>query len=181
MAEMMQFDLVSPERRLAAFEVSEVSVPGAEGDMTAMAGHMPLLTTLRPGVGAVLHTHSVWGTLLSDLYHGEGALRLHGYEMLKAFGGVPTHDHAVEVPIFENTQDIATLADAVAARMDDTEAPPFHGYLIRRHGLYTWGGDLEEARRHVEAFEFLFEVTGRALGLNSALAAGLPAPPGRTA
>lgn len=50
MAEMMQFDLVSPERRLAAFEVSEVSVPGAEGDMTAMAGHMPLLTTLRPGV-----------------------------------------------------------------------------------------------------------------------------------
>lgn len=50
MAEMLQFDLVSPERRLAAFEAHEVSVPGAEGDMTAMAGHMPLVTALRPGM-----------------------------------------------------------------------------------------------------------------------------------
>ncbi|MEX0286779.1 MAG: F0F1 ATP synthase subunit epsilon [Paracoccaceae bacterium] len=50
MADMMQFDLVSPERRLASLEVTAVSIPGAEGDMTAMAGHMPTITTLRPGI-----------------------------------------------------------------------------------------------------------------------------------
>jgi len=50
MAKEMQFDLVSPERRLASFEADEVMVPGSEGDITAMAGHMPLITTLRPGI-----------------------------------------------------------------------------------------------------------------------------------
>ena len=47
---MMQFDLVSPERKLASFEASEVLIPGAEGDMTAMPDHMPVITTLRPGI-----------------------------------------------------------------------------------------------------------------------------------
>jgi F-type H+-transporting ATPase subunit epsilon len=50
MAQTMQFDLVSPERRLASLEVTAVQIPGAEGDLTAMPGHMPLITTLRPGV-----------------------------------------------------------------------------------------------------------------------------------
>ncbi len=50
MADTLQFDLVSPERRLASMEATEVQIPGAEGDMTAMADHMPLITTLRPGV-----------------------------------------------------------------------------------------------------------------------------------
>ncbi len=46
----MQFDLVSPERRLASFAASEVGIPAADGDMTAMAGHAPTMTSLRPGV-----------------------------------------------------------------------------------------------------------------------------------
>lgn len=50
MAETMQFDLVSPERRLASGPVTSVQIPGVEGDLTAMPGHMPLITTLRPGV-----------------------------------------------------------------------------------------------------------------------------------
>lgn len=50
MAQTMQFDLVSPERRLASLEVTAVQIPGTEGDLTAMPGHMPLITTLRPGV-----------------------------------------------------------------------------------------------------------------------------------
>ena len=50
MAETMQFDLVSPERRLASGQVTSVQIPGVEGDLTAMPGHMPLITTLRPGV-----------------------------------------------------------------------------------------------------------------------------------
>jgi F-type H+-transporting ATPase subunit epsilon len=50
MAGTVQFDLVSPERRLASFAVTEVGIPGAAGDLTAMEGHEPTITTLRPGI-----------------------------------------------------------------------------------------------------------------------------------
>jgi len=50
MAGNLQFDLVSPERRLASVQASEVQIPGADGDLTAMEGHAPTITTLRPGV-----------------------------------------------------------------------------------------------------------------------------------
>ena len=59
MADTMQFDLVSPERRVASFEVTSVQIPGADGDMTAMPGHAPLITTLRPGI---LRVESTGGT-----------------------------------------------------------------------------------------------------------------------
>ena len=52
----VQFDLVSPERRLASVEATEVQIPGADGDMTAMAGHAPTITTLRPGILTVTHS-----------------------------------------------------------------------------------------------------------------------------
>lgn len=123
----------------------------------------------QPGVGAVLHTHSVWGTLLSDHFFGQGGFEISGYEMLKGLDGVSTHEHTQWVPIFENTQHIPDLAEQVREAFADAERPLRHGYLIRRHGLYTWGRDLEEARRHIEIFEFLFEVTARRLMLSGCL------------
>jgi len=114
-----------------------------------------------PGVGAVLHTHSVWATMLSDLHHVDGGLAIEGYEMLKGLDGLTTHESRLWVDIFENTQHIPDLAQVVGRRMLDADQPLRHGYLIRRHGLYTWGRDLAEAKRHVEIFEFLFEVIGR--------------------
>jgi methylthioribulose-1-phosphate dehydratase len=119
----------------------------------------------QPGVGAVLHTHSVWGTLLSDHFASQGGLEISGYEMLKGLEGIGTHEHTQWVPIFENTQHIPELAEQVREAFADNERPLQHGYLIRRHGLYTWGRDLAEARRHIEIFEFLFEVTARRLML----------------
>ncbi|TWT43701.1 Methylthioribulose-1-phosphate dehydratase [Phycisphaerae bacterium RAS1] len=116
-------------------------------------------------VGSVLHTHSTWNTVLSDLHAARGALRIEGYEMLKGLTGVTTHESAIEIPIFENTQDIPDLALRVAARLDETGDGLPWAFLIRRHGLYTWGRDLAEARRHVEILEFLFEVVGRSSGL----------------
>ncbi|MCH1387516.1 MAG: F0F1 ATP synthase subunit epsilon [Rhodobacteraceae bacterium] len=59
MADTMQFDLVSPERRVASLEVTSVQIPGADGDMTTMPGHAPLITTLRPGI---LRVESTGGT-----------------------------------------------------------------------------------------------------------------------
>jgi methylthioribulose-1-phosphate dehydratase len=118
----------------------------------------------QPGVGAVLHTHSVWGTLLSEWHGNAGGLGMDGYEMLKGLAGVATHEHREWVPIFPNTQDIPALAREVAGRLS-APTPPRHGFLIRRHGLYTWGRDIDEAYRHIEIFEFLFEVLGRQVGL----------------
>jgi len=109
--------------------------------------------------GAVLHTHSVWNTLLSEAAGDAGGLAIEGFEMLKGLSGVRTHEHLEWVPILENTQDYAQMsADVVGALRKN---PSAHGLLLRGHGLYTWGRDLGEARRHVEIFEFLFEVVGR--------------------
>jgi methylthioribulose-1-phosphate dehydratase len=119
----------------------------------------------RPGVGAVLHTHSIWATCLSDLYHAQGALPIEGYEMLKGLEGIKTHDHKERIRIFQNTQDIAALSAELQQLLDSQDQTLRFGYLLRRHGLYTWGRDLAEARRHVEILEFLFEVIGHTLTL----------------
>ena len=119
------------------------------------------------GAGAVLHTHSIWGTLLSELYSTQGGFALEGYEMLKGLDGIVTHQTRKWVEVFENTQQIPDLAAAVAARLIAARDPLKHGFLIRGHGLYAWGRDLDEARRHVEVFEFLFEVLGRKLSLRA--------------
>jgi len=119
----------------------------------------------REGVGAVLHTHSVWGTLLSERYAGAGELVLEGYEMLKGLEGIGTHETRLAFPVVRNTQDMPALAWELAERMGDPGDSLRHGYLIEGHGLYTWGSTVAEARRHVEALEFLFEVTGRKLAL----------------
>jgi methylthioribulose-1-phosphate dehydratase len=105
--------------------------------------------------GAVFHTHSVWGTVLSDLHAADGGFLIEGYEMLKGLAGVKTHAHAEWLPIIENDQDMPRLAGVVATTL--ARHPTAHGFLIVRHGLYTWGADLDEARRHVEILEFLFQ------------------------
>jgi methylthioribulose-1-phosphate dehydratase len=118
------------------------------------------LTVLRSRqAGAVLHTHSVWSTLLSDAFANEGSLLIEGFEMLKGLAGVSTHEHAESVPIIENSQDMEALSLALEATLK--KYPEAHGVMLRRHGLYTWGRDLPEARRHVEILEFLLEVIGR--------------------
>lgn len=109
--------------------------------------------------GAVLHTHSVWSTILSDLHAHEDGLALTGYEMLKGLDAVSTHEHREWVPIVANDQDMLRLAQVVRGTLDQHRAA--HGFLIHRHGLYTWGTTIDDAVRHVEIFEFLFETVGR--------------------
>ncbi len=105
-----------------------------------------------PEVGCVLHTHSQAQTVASRLYAGAGHVHLQGYELLKAFAGNTTHKDELELPVLPNTQDMATLAAQVDALLDRGR---MWGYLIDGHGLYAWGHDMAEARRHLEAFEFL--------------------------
>src|SRR6478735_8791788 len=105
-----------------------------------------------PEVGCVLHTHSLAQTLASKLYAGAGHIRFEEYELIKAFRGQDTHEAVLDVPVLANNQHIPTLAAQVDCLLDNKE---FWGYLIEGHGLYAWGRDMAEARRHLEAFEFL--------------------------
>lgn len=108
----------------------------------------------RKEIGAVLHTHSVGATVLTRLTEGE-SLQFEDYELQKAFSGVVTHQSVVTVPIFDNDQDIERLASKVRPWLE--AHPDCAGYLIRGHGLYTWGAQMSDALRQIEAFEFLFE------------------------
>jgi methylthioribulose-1-phosphate dehydratase len=103
-------------------------------------------------VGCVLHTHSKTQTVSSRLFAAQGHITFEGYELQKAFRGNDTHEGAVRVPVFPNTQDMPELAARVEAELD---RGPLWGYLIEGHGLYAWGRDMAEARRHLDAFEFL--------------------------
>lgn len=104
-------------------------------------------------IGAVLHTHSVKATLVS--MHASHTVSWQGLELLKAFQGTDSHESSLTIPVFDNTQDIAALAGQVERWMS------VHGigvgYLIRGHGLYTWGSDMTETMRHLEALEFLLD------------------------
>ncbi|WP_376095879.1 methylthioribulose 1-phosphate dehydratase [Roseomonas sp. CCTCC AB2023176] len=109
-----------------------------------------------PNVGAVVHGHSVANTVLSRA--AGDAIGLEGYELLKAFPGLPTHEAAVDVPVLDNDQDIARLQRAVEARWDGMAArggdiPP--GYVIRGHGAYVWAPDMEAALARLEGLEFM--------------------------
>ena len=111
------------------------------------------------GAGAVLHTHSIWNTILSDLYASDGGVKIEGYEMLKGLQGVRTHEHTEWLPILDNSQDMPALADAIGKTLNDHKDA--HGFLLRRHGLYSWGDTLAQAKRHIEILEFLLETMGR--------------------
>ena len=149
--------------RLTAAEFLEVD---QNGRMVNGSGGKPSAETLlhiavvqATGAASVLHTHSVWSTVLSDVHASEDGFFIEGYEMLKGLEGVATHEHREWIPILENTQDMKALAAQATALL--REHPQVHGILIRQHGLYTWGKDIDDAARHVEILEFLFESVGR--------------------
>jgi len=120
-----------------------------------------------PQVDAVLHVHSVPAGALTRQLPQAAECRLEGYEMLKAFPGVTTHQTTVAVPVFENSQDVPALAGEVAGRLcaAGEHAP---AYLIRGHGAYGWGKDLEEAERVIEGLEHLLACEIEALRLRGA-------------
>ena len=110
--------------------------------------HCQLYAT-SPDVGAVLHGHSVAATVLSR--HVTDRVDFSGYEMVKAFDGRSTHAVTVELPVLDNDQDMERLSRTVAERL----APDWFGYLLRGHGVYAWGRDVEDAMNKLEAIEFL--------------------------
>jgi methylthioribulose-1-phosphate dehydratase len=106
-----------------------------------------------PDATAVLHTHSRTQTVASRLFAPAGVIRLEGYELIKAIAGHTTHEAHIDVPVFPNTQEMSELVGRVDTWIKADK--PLYGYLIDGHGIYTWGRDMAEAERHIEAFEFL--------------------------
>ena len=106
-----------------------------------------------PNMHAVLHTHSRAQSVASRLFANDGVIRLQGWELQKAITGYTTHDSVLEIPVFPNTQHMPELVARVDAWLDSGK--PLHAYLIDGHGIYTWGRDMAETHRHLEALEFL--------------------------
>ena len=134
-------------------------VGGGAGKPSAET-QLHLEVVVRRHAGAVMHTHSIWSTFLSDRGARDGGVAIDGYEMLKGLDGITTHEHREWIPVIDNDQDIPRLA--LVVRRVLAEHPGCHGFLLRRHGLYTWGATLPDAVRHVEILEFLLESVGRA-------------------
>ncbi|PVX31019.1 methylthioribulose 1-phosphate dehydratase [Sphingomonas pokkalii] len=121
--------------------------PSAETDL-----HLAIYR-LFPEVGAVLHGHSPEAVGLSRAAAEADAWILRGHEMLKAYPGHTTHAVEVRLPIVENSQDMAVIEAAVRPALLAPGAIP--AYLIRSHGLYAWGKDVDEAERVLEATEWM--------------------------
>ena len=132
---------------------------------SAETGLHTLAYKLHPQVNAVLHVHSVPVVALTRVLREAAEIVLTDYEMLKAFPGITTHEAVVRIPIFENSQNIEALAQEVDNRL--RTGAPVPAYLIRGHGAYGWGKDLEEAERVIEALEHLLSCEIEAIRLQA--------------
>ncbi len=144
-------ELIDPEQILA---VDRHGCP-VNGSLLKPSAETPLHLMLyrAVGAGAVLHTHSMAAALLSKVDAPRGSVTLSGWELLKGLDGITTHDCEVNLPVFPNSQDMRSLAALIEPRV--AAAQPCYGFLLAGHGLYAWGKDLQEAKRHLEVFEFL--------------------------
>jgi len=106
-----------------------------------------------PDINCILHTHSKLGTWLSKTK--SSPLKFSGWEILKGFAGNMTHQMDELLPIVPNSQEMPDIVRA----MENNWAQKPHGFLIAGHGLYSWGTSVAEAKRHIETWEFLFEVS----------------------
>lgn len=149
--------------RLTADDLMVVNLSGETVDAptgarsSAEAGLHLALYRRDPDIGAVLHTHAPSSVLTTRLAPDAESIRLTGYELLKAFAGVSSHEVTLDIPIIANDQDIDALAAAADQRLDTHEGICWT-YLIRDHGAYAWGPDLASTLRHLEALDYLLGI-----------------------
>ena len=111
--------------------------------------HLRIIESLK--AGAVLHTHSLAATVLSRWHCSAGCIQLEGWEMLKGLRGITSHETTLVLPVVANNQDMQELVQTIKPLLQEKT----WGLLVAGHGLYAWGDNLNEARRHVEILEFL--------------------------
>lgn len=138
---------------MAGIPVNDMRTPSAE---TLLHG---VIYRLFPDAAHVIHTHSVFGMVMTR-HAGETEIVFDDYELLKAFRGIQTHAIPKRLPVFANAQDMTVLASKVESRLRDGADIPAFG--LAGHGIYSWGRDATDARRHAEAIEILLECEYRA-------------------
>jgi methylthioribulose-1-phosphate dehydratase len=111
------------------------------------------LYTLFPEMQCIVHSHSVYSVLHSSVRENEVVLE--GYEVLKGYEGITTHETRVACPVFDNTQDMIAFGKTLTAEKSRLTIPAF---IMRKHGTYAWGKNLFDAKRHLETTEYLLEV-----------------------
>jgi methylthioribulose-1-phosphate dehydratase len=111
------------------------------------------LYQLFPEMRCIVHSHSIYSVLHSAVL--QDSVSLEGYEVLKGFEGINTHDVKVELPIFDNDQNMINFSKILEVNKDRLSIPAF---IMRKHGTYAWGRNLFEAKRHLETAEYLLEV-----------------------
>ena len=143
--------------RLTESDIMIIDIEGRALEEKRPSAETPLHTILyqwKPSINAVFHTHSLLATVLSNVFHEY--IRIENLEILKSLPGITTHETSICIPIFENDQDMPALSQRIFAYLQGNEQ--IYGYLLKGHGLYTWGSSASEALHHLEALEFLFEV-----------------------
>ncbi len=113
------------------------------------------------GCGAIFHVHTVFNNLVSELFWERGSIPVQGVELIKAFN-IWEEEASINIPILPNYTDISRIASLVEGSLN----PDIPGIVLRKHGIYAWGANAFEAKRHLEAFEFLFEYAVRWEQLN---------------
>ena len=108
------------------------------------------LYQLFPQINVILHSHGAFPVVLSSIVNDE--IMFDGYEILKGFEGITTHDTAVNIPVFDNTQDIEAFSKVLIKNKEKLIA---HSFIMRKHGTYAWGKDLLSAKRHIETLDYL--------------------------
>ena len=118
---------------------------------SAESGIHVVLYDLFPDAKVVLHSHAVYPIALTSC-HKANHLSFSGYEMQKGFKGVDTHEGLIQIPVFENAQDMTYFMHELKYRKTEL----VHGvFMIRKHGFYAWGENLFDAKRHLESFDYL--------------------------
>ncbi len=112
-----------------------------------------MLYELFPQTRVILHSHSVFPVLMSNMYQDQ--VPFEGYEVQKGFAGETTHEATIHIPVFDNTQDMVDFSQTLRSNQ---AAIRHHSFIMRRHGTYAWGTGLFEAKRHLETLEYLSEV-----------------------
>ncbi|MBE1443183.1 methylthioribulose 1-phosphate dehydratase [Paenibacillus sp. OAS669] len=142
---------------------SDFLLVNEKGQPTDATGLKPSAETLihceiykATGCGAIFHVHTVFNNLVSELFWERKSIPVEGVELIKAFN-IWEEDAKIEVPILPNYADIPKIAELV----QDAIVPRVPGIMLRKHGIYAWGANAFEAKRNLEAFEFLFEYVYR--------------------
>lgn len=141
------------------FSASDFITVDANGTATGEFSHMKpsaetlihcVIYALFPETKVILHSHSIYPILISAVLGPQ--ISFEGYEIQKGFDGQTTHENYIDIPIFENTQDMQKFKEVMT---EEAKRIQQHAFIIRKHGTYAWGKNILEAKRHLETLDYL--------------------------